>query len=241
MKERLKLLWDELLLLLYPRPLSCLHCGSSRMNGEAVLCPRCLEELRKQVPSTGFTVRGEIDAGFAARRYAGPAGTLVRRLKYDAVSEPVGEMAEAMWQALVRFDADRKPDRVTYVPMHPSRERSRPYNHAELLARGVAAHWDLKPEPLLRRVRRTGRQATITGEARRAENVRGAFRSSGRLDGERILLIDDVYTTGATARECAEALKLAGAACVDVLVYALSHGGNRNGAGSDPASDPGTK
>ena len=118
---------------------------------------------------------------------------------------------------------------VIPVPMHPEKERRRGFNHAELLARAAIAEmhrrhpqWVLHLETrLLKRVRVTASQAGLTTHQRR-QNLRGAFFAPhpARLAGQDILLIDDIYTTGATARACSRMLMNGGAASVRVATVA---------------------
>ena len=118
---------------------------------------------------------------------------------------------------------------VIPVPMHPVKQRQRGFNHAELLARAAMVamrrrhpQWELHLETsLLKRVRVTVSQAGLTTHQRR-QNLRGAFFAPqpARLAGRHVLLIDDIYTTGATARACSRVLRNAGAASVRVATVA---------------------
>jgi ComF family protein len=121
------------------------------------------------------------------------------------------------------------PMLVIPVPMHPEKQRRRGFNHAELLARAAMAamrrrhpQWVLHLETgLLKRVRVTVSQAGLTAQQRR-QNLRGAFFAPhpARLAGRDVLLIDDIYTTGATARACSRVLMNGGAASVRVATVA---------------------
>lgn len=205
--------------LIYPWPFTCLGCGG-RSPGDGALCPECADRLRIQRVKSGFA-GGEFEMSAAAHMYAGPAGALVRALKYRALSVLADDMARDMLAAAADVGMG-VPDAVTFVPMHWRHRRTRHFNHAELLAKRVAGAWHMKPEKALKRVRACRQQAGISETSVRRENVRGAFAACGRLDGKRVLLIDDVFTTGATARECADALRSAGAAEVWLLVYSLA-------------------
>jgi ComF family protein len=112
------------------------------------------------------------------------------------------------------------PGEVVPVPLHRRRMAARGFNQAELLARVVAEALSL---PLrtdrLRRIRETRAQASLPGRLRR-EGPLGAFRAEGDLSGARVLLVDDVLTTGTTASECARVLREAGAERVYVIVFA---------------------
>ena len=113
-----------------------------------------------------------------------------------------------------------KPQCVIPVPLHPLKERDRGFNQAERLAKGVAEHLDLPMEPgCLRRVKYTETQTNLSRKERMA-NMRNAFEASERVTFSRVLLLDDVMTTGATASACAAALRRAGVQTVDVLTLA---------------------
>jgi ComF family protein len=112
-------------------------------------------------------------------------------------------------------------DAIVPAPLHAAWQRVRGYNHAGRLVRVVGAALGIPVRTdLLRRVRATRPQVGLDGEKRR-NNLAGAFRANSKaVDGLTVLLIDDVSTTGATLRECAKTLKLAGAR----VVYGLSLG-----------------
>ena len=103
--------------------------------------------------------------------------------------------------------------------MHPKRLKQRGFNHAEVLARAMAARLEMPYEDVIVRTRNTVQQARLEGEER-LNNLKDAFEADGSVRGRRILLVDDVYTTGETARECAIALLAAGARSVSFLAYA---------------------
>jgi ComF family protein len=130
----------------------------------------------------------------------------------------------ALWIGRAARDLVTEADAVAPVPLHPLRLLKRRYNQAAEIARPLARREGLAylPDALVRR-RRTESQAGKSGSGRR-RNVAAAFETPARkrhlIEGKRILLIDDVMTTGATAEGCARALKAAGAARVDVAVVA---------------------
>lgn len=113
-------------------------------------------------------------------------------------------------------------DLLIPVPLHASRLRWRGFNQSLLLTKDLASSWAMPLDPfVLRRCRSTPPQVGLDERARR-RNVRGAFAVADRasVKGRAILLVDDVFTTGATVNECAVTLRRAGARCVDVLVLA---------------------
>ncbi len=105
-------------------------------------------------------------------------------------------------------------DTVTWVPVSRKRLRRRGYDQAELLARGACRRWDAHPERLLEKVRDNPAQSGLTDGESRRENVKGVYRAAGDCRGRRILLVDDICTTGATLGQCAAVLLDAGAETV---------------------------
>jgi competence protein ComFC len=120
--------------------------------------------------------------------------------------------------------AEQRPDLILPVPLHARKRREREFNQAERLARRLGAATQVAVENrLLRRVRATRTQTELKREER-LENVRNAFAARGgrRLNGERVVLVDDVLTTGATTSACAGALRAAGAG--EVYVWTVARG-----------------
>lgn len=201
----------------------CGACAAALEPMPAWACPRCAELLRPTIhgrcPACARR-RPAFDGARAGWLYGGPLLEAVHALKYGRaawLARPLGRMlAEA-----VPLDPARV-DLVVPVPLHPRRLRDRGFDQAERLAVEVARRLGrpLRPE-VLRRVRSTPPQAA-RDRAGRAANVAGAFRArrAAALRGRRVLLVDDVLTTGATASAAARALRDAGAARVEVLVLA---------------------
>lgn len=155
-----------------------------------------------------------------ARFEDGPARRLVHRLKYS----DRGELAKPLGRWMARAGAEilAEADALTPVPLHPLRLWKRRFNQAAALAHVVAQEAGKPCEPfLLARVKATRSQVGLS-RAQRAENMQGAFRAppEAPLKGRRIVLIDDVLTSGATANAAARALLRGGAAQVDLIVFA---------------------
>lgn len=151
--------------------------------------------------------------------FVGPVRKAIHHFKYSnahALAGPLGALMTAWW--------DEHPlngDVLVPVPLHSSRLRQRGYNQAALLARELGHHTGLPlEEQLLVRVRNTSAQMRLDAEQRR-QNVSGAFVApSDTLRGRRVVLIDDVCTTGATLQACATALQDAGADTVQAFTLA---------------------
>jgi ComF family protein len=158
----------------------------------------------------------------AVAEYDGATALLVHRLKYD--DRP--ELGRAMGVMMVRAGAELlgEADVIVPVPLHRWRLWRRRFNQAMALAAWVSAGSGVPCDPfLLARVKSTRRQVGLT-RAQRQENLQGAFRvpaeTRARLKGRRVLLVDDVLTTGATANAASRALLRGGAASVDILAFA---------------------
>jgi ComF family protein len=158
----------------------------------------------------------------AAVRYDEVARTLVHALKYQDRTD----LAPAMGRWMARAGAEllAEADVLVPVPLHRWRLWTRRYNQAAALAQAVARHGGPPCDPLaLVRVKSTRPQVALTRDMR-AQNVQGAFQvgeaAAARIAGTRVLLIDDVLTSGATLNAAARALLRAGAAQVDALTFA---------------------
>lgn len=152
-----------------------------------------------------------------------PMREAIHALKYENRPELAEPLARYLVAALLT--APRHPftsalDVVVPVPLHEVRRRERGYNQSELLARAFCKRSGLPHAPnLLSRERPTASQVGLNALERQA-NVAEAFVAKGDLAGKQILLVDDVYTTGATMRACAVALQTAGAEAVYGLTLA---------------------
>lgn len=158
------------------------------------------------------------DAAYSFGSYEGALRKLIHLFKYgkvESLSEPLSRFLLTAVPLDVEFDV------VIAMPMHWRKEWERGFNQAELLGEPVARRYGLKLATNLRRRRYTKAQASLT-EAQRQKNLDKSFyvRRESDIAGKRILLIDDVFTTGTTLRTAAEALKAAGAAHVSAVSLA---------------------
>jgi ComF family protein len=201
-------------------PQRCAGCGAG-VEAHAVLCARC--EAAIPPLSLALCARclaaGETEpiCGRHANHQVRPAwiyderaARVIEAFKYEARTDLAAPLARVLAQAVL---PDAAFDLVVEVPLHPARLRERGYNQSRLLAESLARELSVPHLPgALRRLRATAAQARLGPAARRA-NVRGAFRAaeSRALENRRVLLVDDVLTTGATLEACFEALAVAGA------------------------------
>ena len=165
---------------------------------------------------------------FSSARSAVVAKTVVleaiHRFKYQRALWFENFLADLLVREAAPVLRGQNWDFIVPVPLHPLKQREREFNQAEILARHLS---DATKIPLntklLRRVSPTMTQTLLTRE-QRAKNMRGAFavRDGVKLDGERVVLVDDVFTTGATTSACARALRAAGAG--EVCVWTVARG-----------------
>jgi ComF family protein len=159
-----------------------------------------------------------LDRLVAVAEFEGSAREAVHTLKFNGRSAIAGMMGRLMAEASQNADVDV----IVPVPLHRARLRERGYDQSALLARSVAKSLARPCRPLaLRRCRPTLQQASLPAHERR-RNVAGAFEPGDTWNGEAILLLDDVTTTGATLDEAAAALRKAGAGQITGLVFALA-------------------
>lgn len=188
--------------LLFPH--DCPGCAGPGGGGPGGLCGECAPALSAlpRVVAVGAPIAG----AWALGPHDGPLGAAVRRAKY----RPDPWLVDVLGDALGRSVAGRTPavDAVVSVPVHPLRRMRRGFDQGERLAARVARAVRRPHVRALRRAR-LGVQAARGGDERR-QGMRGAFEAE-RAGGARLLLVDDVCTTGATARACATELLGAGA------------------------------
>ena len=222
---------DGLLNLIFPQ--RCEVCG---LLQEPVICPRCREQFMvigepccrqcgvpfdplAKTTSHCAECREDpppFDVARAAGVYRGALRRAIHLFKYDgirAMAEPLGQLLAE--QVALPFPIDC----LCPVPLHPKRLAMRGFNQSRLLAKVAGTIWRLPVEDLLTRTHNTPPQMSLPAEERR-QNIRNAFTTAAPISGRAVGLVDDVFTTGSTLRECSRILKRAGAERVLVLTVA---------------------
>jgi ComF family protein len=222
-------------------PALCLACGERLASSRPPLfCPACREDLRPAASplcsccgrpfphaagtdhlcATCLKSSWHFTRARALFLYTPPVARAIHRLKYDRSTAGLATF-RLFFEARRAELAPAAFDRIVPVPLHPGRLRQRGFNQALLLARSFFPGDRAVRADLLERSRATPPQTGLSGEVRR-RNLKGAFRAAApqEVDGRTVLLVDDVFTTGATADECARTLRRAGAAEVQVLTLA---------------------
>jgi len=223
---------DFVLDLIFPQ--FCLLCGQEM---GAWLCPGCLGKIlpiQTQVcPACGRisqkgrfcrpcripALSGMVVAGYYEE---GPMKEIIHNFKYNSLiklGELLGEMMARSWRENFPMDKDFL---ITAVPLHFLRQAKRGYNQSEVLAENIASRLNLEKNfKILRKFRSTAPQVKTSGKER-LKNIKSSFKINQKINicGRRLILVDDVATTGATLQECARLLKKAGAKEVWGLVIA---------------------
>lgn len=227
-------------------PAGCLLCDALLTHGRRIpLCETCLASFQRITPpiccicGQSFQVAAEPGEGEPvcldcmegkfrfqlARSFGVYEGALARAivlLKYERI-EPLGSFFARRLSELVRSDPSLlSADTVVPVPLHRQKHRDRGYNQVDLFARPLARRLHKPYRPILLMRSRPRPEKRLLSQEERWEAVRGAFvmRRGGRVDNLRILLLDDVMTTGATLDACARTLREAGASSVLALTIA---------------------
>jgi ComF family protein len=247
--SNVKHLVEELLVTLFPRP--CPLCRAVTLDREEAFCRDCLkgfERIREPIcsccgyplPDTGAAPDKALCAGCLSRNpnrspaltvrslavYSGNVREAVLRMKFGGQAAVALSLSRFMMDHYHRVYAPEAFECILPVPLHPKRLREREFNQCILLGRPLARRLGIPLD--LRgvvRIRHTLPQTAVT-EGDRGKNLRGAFRvrKPERIRGKSILLLDDVYTTGATLEELARTLLSAGAGKVSGLTLARSPG-----------------
>jgi len=191
-------------------PPKCVLCRAILEKGEVHLCLRC--RIDGPDCSVYRTKLPFVDSWVAVWYYEGNARKSLIRYKFRGARSYVGSYARFL-AAKIRQEYPEGFDIITWVPTDPIRKFFRGFDQVELLACALGQELDTQPVCLLKKVRHNRRQSSISGAAHRRANVLGAYKviDAQQLSGARILLLDDIITTGSTVSECARVLLTAGA------------------------------
>lgn len=191
-------------------PPKCVLCRKLLEKEELDLCRHC----RTHVAECGTSRRKipYLDSRTVVWYYENDVRGSLIRYKFHRARHYANSYGRLLAMKLLR-EGKHDVDLVTWVPVSKRRKFSRGYDQVELLGRALCKELDLPFVPCLKKIRHNATQSTIKGEAQRRANVMGVYRSvnGSQFAGKRILLLDDIITTGATISECAKILKIAGA------------------------------
>jgi len=187
---------NTILDILFPR--ICVNCGK---EGKYI-CDKCELFISEAEP---MIYTGEcLDGLISVWDYEGLIKELIHMIKYQGVTDIIKELMSLI-------DIKVYYQYITYVPMYLKREKRRGFNQAELIAKELAKKVEVRPLPLLKKIKDTEDQVRLSKEER-LENVKAVFAplSGATASQGNVLLVDDVFTTGATMKECCKVLKKVG-------------------------------
>ncbi len=229
-------MWRDILDVVYP-PV-CGLCGRQADSEDGLVCRRCWEFIQgMEAPYCSGCRQLLFDSVtcpkckppplvvFSLGYYEGHLQDIIHDLKFQFLKPLAVGLGERMADMIVPRSDRIRPDMVIPVPLHDSRRYYRGFNQAEELAREIAHRLDIPLQSDVLHMRRKTRQQARLPASQRETNVRGAFAVSddrGLLPGRRVILVDDVTTTGATLRENARVLREAGVTKIVAAVAATA-------------------
>ena len=197
----------------------CDDCEPALKRLERPYCPKCAEPERDGLCERCIGLGPRINSIRAAYRYQGAVRHMAHELKYRNLRAAAPTLGGLMADYLLSNPVPA--DVIVPVPLHSRRERQRGYNQSLLLAKEIDRRCGIEvDDSLLRRRKNTPPQVEMDSPDDRRANMSNSFECPSRLDGLRILLVDDIVTTGSTMFACADALKDAGAESVWGLALA---------------------
>ena len=206
-------------------PPKCPFCKAILEDPRAPLCPGCQASLPWLEGSRAERKIDFADGCFSPLAYQGAVPEAVRRYKFLRVRALGKPFAQLMAQCL-RDHLPQGADLICWAPLSKKRLRARGFDQARLMAEEVGRLRAIPALPALRKVRHTSPQSELEEESARRANARGAYGllPGADLEGKRVVLVDDVVTSGSTLSECAAQLRMAGAAQVFCLTLAQARG-----------------
>lgn len=203
--------------LLYPR-VRCLACGEEKELIESGLCHLCKETLDSDFDLVARSIGPAICHGAFAYEEKGPAAGLIRRLKFSGIEDCGKVLGEYCAKAVEMPGLDI--DLIVPVPISKRRIYERGFNQSEIIAGDISARLNIPWRSIIEKKKHTKAQSDL-GRDERITNVIGAYESQDAKN-LKILLIDDVVTTGATALECRFVLMRSGASRVHIFCAAVT-------------------
>jgi ComF family protein len=206
-------------------PNFCLVCSRSLCEPSERICRSCLDAIPRRSPVLGYLANEQSPEDrlpyLAIWEYQEPLPAIIHALKYGGTWKVASQLGHEIAAQIINHEEFASADLLVPVPLHRLRRRERGYNQSQKLAEEISKFTRQPVAMALHRVRNTRTQTALSATERR-RNVRGAFRvrSGAAVLGRRVLLVDDVLTTGATAQECARTLGQAGASEVMLVVAA---------------------
>lgn len=210
-------------------PATCILCERYHEFELAWVCEECMRQLDLTFHLSGRELKLEIDNSifpvYSGWNYDEQIQKVIHAFKYKKHHSIGSFLGKKLAQKNQKFHESFKKSRLVPVPLYPKRQKERGFNQSERIAQGIAAHSPVEVGLYLKRIVDTKQQAQLSHDERQ-QNVRDAFaldrHFEGKLNGCHIILVDDVFTTGATMRECAKVVYVAGAKEISGLTIATA-------------------
>jgi len=210
----------------YVYPSTCILCGARTAEDAKLICGACWKDLQRNtwnVLSHGKRMlRGKIYFSFVSWcfEYSDDTREIIRDFKFNNYKTLYTRIGREMADAVLNREELRSADALIPVPLHRARLRERGYNQSELLAECISGHTGIPVVIALDRIKNNRPQSTIDNRQEKIKNVRGIFtlHPGVSVAGERLILVDDIFTTGATVNECSKILSKARAKEIMILV-----------------------
>lgn len=218
-KAILKYLLECFLIIIYPKSDKCSICG--RLEEEEVICNACKKKLIKVTSPEIREYRQNIYTIYSCVYYTKELKTLIINFKEKREFYTGNFLISLLIEGMNEWNL--KGDVITYVPLSKDKEKKRRFNQCLYLARGLGRFYSIPIYSLLVKKKNIGEQKKLT-KKERFKNVENAFYTDriGDIQGKKVILIDDIFTTGATVISCAGELKKSGAKEVKILTIAKS-------------------
>jgi competence protein ComFC len=216
----IKLITDSILSVIYSREEGCILCGAYSLE-EELICKGCFRKIEFYNKGSNLKRYNVELQCFSAAYYSGPIMELVRRLKYKSDFNSGEVMAGYLLELLKNNSIEY--DLITYVPMTRTALQKRGFNQGRFLAVSVGNTLDKPVKELIKKIKNTKDQIGLDA-INRWENLNDCFKIKDKklIQNKKVLLVDDVVTTGATAFCCSRELLISGANKVTVLTVAKS-------------------
>jgi Predicted amidophosphoribosyltransferases len=212
-KRNIKKLWEAIIEVIYPRENYCIICGEDDCFGICCNCKRSInligEEHQEEIISCGY--------------YGGVLKELILKFKYRS-DFTAGDILAELLEAYITEKFDYKEYIIAYIPLSKKSQKARGFNQCEYMAKKIAGNLEINVVELLIKVKETKEQKKLKKDER-FENIREAFaiKKGINIKNKKIILIDDVTTTGATLQEASKLLKKFHIDDIKLLTLAKSH------------------
>jgi competence protein ComFC len=216
--EKIVFLLNCLLDVIFQQPYLCIICGRELTYEEVYICDGCQDSFERVTDIVKIDGQDDIflDECIALYEFKGNVREIVHDLKYRGKKDLSNVIAY-----LINKNINLDADLITWVPQSKRTYKNRGYNQSEEIAKCLSYYTNIRCEELLIRVKETQSQVLLNG-IDRWYNVWDAFSAERNLKGLKVLIVDDVVTTGATLNYCAKALKQKGAYVVNAICFAKS-------------------